>query len=65
MATPEELLEQYKTDPELKKEVDKILEDKKITIDEFYGFIKKHDVEASITDFSQIIKKAQEMGLIK
>ena len=32
MATVEELIKQYDTDPELKKEVDGILADQKITI---------------------------------
>ena len=45
MATVEELIKQYDTDPELKKEVDGILADNKITMGEFLGFAKKHDVK--------------------
>ena len=45
MATVEELIKQYDTDPELKKEVDGILADQKITMGEFLGFAKKHDVK--------------------
>lgn len=65
MATPDELFEQYKTDPELKKEVKEILEDEKITPNEFFGFIKKHNVQANIKDFHVLIKKAKNLGLIK
>ena len=65
MATVEELLKQYETDPELKKEVEQILADNKITISEFMGFVKKHDVEMSLADFPNIIKQAREAGLIK
>ena len=45
MATVEELVKQYETDPELRKEVEKILEDGKITITEFLTFAKEHNVE--------------------
>lgn len=65
MATIEELLKQYETDPELKAEVGKILEDNKITFGEFMGFVKKHDVEISISDFPKIIQEAKDAGLIK
>lgn len=65
MATPEELIEQYKTDPELKKEVDAILEDNKITLKEFMDFTRKHDVHVSVKDFPGLVKKAKELGLIK
>ena len=65
MATIEELIKQYETDPELKAEVEKILEDQKITIGEFMGFVKKHDVEISLSDFSKVIQEAKEAGLIK
>ena len=65
LATIDELLKQYETDPELKKEVEKILEDEKITFAEFRGFVKAHDVEVSISDFPAIIKQAREAGLIK
>jgi predicted transcriptional regulator len=65
MATVEELLKQYETDEALKKEVDKILEDQKITIGEFMGFVKKHDVEISLSDFPKVIQEAKDAGLIK
>ncbi|MBQ3369785.1 MAG: hypothetical protein IJG48_02065 [Mogibacterium sp.] len=65
MATIEELIKQYETDPELKAEVEKILEDQKITIGEFMGFVKKHDVEISLSDFPKVIQEAKDAGLIK
>ena len=65
MATVEELLAQYETDEALKAEVDEILADQKITISEFMGFVKKHDVEVSLSDFPRIIQEAKEAGLIK
>ena len=65
MATVEELIRQYDTDPELKKEVDGILADQKITIGKFMGFVKNHDVEVSLADFPKIIEEAKKAGLIK
>ncbi len=65
MATVEELIKQYETDPELKKEIEEILADQKITLSEFMGFVKKHDVEVSLADFPKIINEAKEAGLIK
>lgn len=65
MATVEELIKQYDTDPELKKEVDGILADQKITIGEFMGFVRNHDVEVSLADFPKIIDEAKKAGLIK
>ncbi len=65
MATVEELIKQYETDPELKKEIEEILADQKITLGEFMGFVKKHDVEVSLADFPKIINEAKEAGLIK
>ncbi len=65
MATVEELIKQYETDEDLKKEVDEILADQKITMGEFLGFVKEHDVEVSIKDFPEVIKQAREAGLIK
>ena len=65
MATVEELIRQYDTDPELKKEEDDILADQKITIGEFMGFVKNHDVEVSLADFPKIIEEAKKAGLIK
>ena len=65
MATIEELIKQYETDPERRKEVEEILADQKITLGEFMGFVKNHDVEVSIKDFPKIISEAKEAGLIK
>ena len=65
MATIEELIKQYETDPELKKEVEDILADQKITLSEFMGFVKNHNVEVSLADFPKIINEAKEAGLIK
>lgn len=65
MATVEELIKQYDTDPELKAEVEEILADQKITFTEFVDFVNKHDVEVSLRDFHKIIKEAKEAGLIK
>ena len=50
---------------ELKAEVDAILADNKITLMEFMGFVRKHDVEVSLADFPNIISQAKVMGLIK
>ena len=65
MAKVEELIKQYETDPELQKEVDAILADQKITMSEFLGFAKKHDVEISLADFPKILSEAKKAGLIK
>ena len=65
MATVEELIRQYDTDPELKKEVDGILADNKITMGEFLGFAKKHDFKVSLAEFPKIIEEAKKAGLIK
>ena len=65
MATVEELIQQYETDPELQKEVEKILEDNKITTKEFISFTKKHDVDISLKDLPNIIKEAKNLGLLK
>ena len=60
MATVEELIQQYDTDPELQKEVDAILEDGKITVKEFMTFAKKHDVDVSLKDLPNVIKEAKK-----
>lgn len=65
MATVDELIRQYETDAELKKEVDEILEDQKITLNEFLGFVKKHDVDVSLADFPKIISEAKQAGFVK
>ena len=64
MATIEELVEQYKTDPELQKEVQNILADGRITIEEFLTFAKKHKVKVSPLDLPRVIAKAKELGML-
>ena len=49
MATVEELIRQYETDPELQKEVNDILADGKITIREFMTFTKNHFTAPRLT----------------
>ena len=63
--TIEELYKQYELDESLRKDIDGILEDNKITLSEFMDFVKKHDVNVSVSDFSEIVKQAKELGLIK
>ena len=65
MATVEELIKQYETDPELQKEVDAILEDGKITLKEFRTFIKNHDMDVSPKELPHVIEEAKKMGLIR
>ena len=65
MATIEELVKQYETDPDLRKEVDGILADNRITLAEFMSFVRNHDVDVSVSDFPKIIKEAKEAGLLK
>ena len=65
MATVEELVKQYETDPELRKEVDVILEDGKITMSEFLAFADKHDVDVSLRDLPNIISEAKKLGMLK
>ena len=65
MATVEELIKQYETDPELRKEIEKILEDGKVTISEFMTFAKAHDVNVSLAELPEYLAKAKELGLIK
>ena len=65
MATPEELIKQYETDPELQKEIDLILEDGKISIKEFISFAKKHDLSVSLKDLPKVVSEAKKHGLIK
>ena len=65
MATVEELIKQYETDPELQKEVQDILADGKVTISEFRAFAKKHDVDISLTDLPKYMNEAKKLGFIK
>ncbi|MBR2547073.1 MAG: hypothetical protein IKF07_02630 [Eubacterium sp.] len=65
MSTVDELLELYQTDPKLQKDVSDILEDNKITPQEFFGFVKKYDLELSVTQLPMIIEEAKKHGFIK
>lgn len=65
MATVEELIEQYETDPELQKEIEEILADGKVTIGEFRAFAKKHDVDISLKDLPKYMEQAKKLGFIK
>lgn len=65
MATVEELVKQYETDPELRKEIENILADGKITPMEFLSFAKEHNVEVSLAELPEYLNKAKELGLIK
>lgn len=65
MATVEELIKQYETDPELQKEVQDIIADGKVSISEFRSFAKKHDVEISLTELPKYMEQAKKLGFIK
>ena len=65
MATVEQLIEQYETDPKLQKEVKDILADRKVTINEYRTFAKKHDVDISLKDLPKYMKEAKKLGFIK
>ena len=65
MATVEELIKQYETDPELQKEVNDILADGKITIREYRTFANNHDLDISLTELPHVIEEAKKMGLLK
>ena len=64
MATVEELIRQYETDPELQKEVNDILADGKITIREFMTFTKNHNLNISLKELPHIKEEAKKLGLI-
>ena len=64
MATVEELIQQYETDPELKKEVDDILADGKISPLEFFSFVTKHHLDMSTLDIDTVTEEAKKAGLI-
>ena len=65
MATVEQLIKQYETDPKLQKEVKDILADGKVTINEFRTFAKKHDVDISFKDLPKYMAEAKKLGFIK
>ena len=65
MATVDELVKQYETDPALQKEVKDILADGKISITEFMAFAKKHKVDISLADLPKYTEQAKKLGFIK
>lgn len=65
MATVEQLVKQYETDASLQKEVADILADGKVSLDEFFNFVRKHDVEISITDLPKYMAEAKKLGFVK
>lgn len=65
MASMEELIEQYETDEALRKEVDAILADGKITPGEFLSFARRHHVNVTLADLPRITAEARKQGLIK
>ena len=65
MATVEELVEQYKTDETLRREVAEITADGKLSVADFLAFARKHDVKIALTDIPKYMKKARELGFIK
>lgn len=65
MATVEQLVKQYETDKALQAEVAEILKDGKVSIMEFMGFAKKHDVQISIDELPKYMAEAKKLGFIK
>lgn len=65
MATVEELIKQYETDPALQKEVADIVADKKVSIQEFMAFAKKHNVKVDMTQLPKYMEEAKKLGFIK
>ena len=65
MATVEELIRQYQTDPALQKEVADIVKDGRGSPAEFMSFAKRHGVKVSLADIPKYMAQAREIGLIK
>ncbi len=65
MATVEELVAQYQTDPVLQKEVADILADGKVSVSEFMRFAKRHHVDVSLADLPRYLEQAKELGFIR
>ena len=65
MATVNELVKQYETDKDLQAEVAAILADGKVSMQEFFAFVKKHDVDVSLADLPKYMAQAKQMGFIK
>lgn len=60
--TVEELIEQYRTDEELRQEVAAILADGKVTMLEGLAFARRHDVRLSLNELPRYVELAQRMG---
>ena len=65
MATVQDLVKQYETDPALQKEVADILADGKVSMTEFFTFVKKHDVDVSLADLPKYMEEAKKLGFIR
>ena len=65
MATVDELVKQYETDKALQDEVAAILADGKVSMQEFFTFVKKHNVNVSLSDLPKYMEQAKQMGFIK
>lgn len=65
MATVEQLVKQYETDPALQKEVAAIVADGKVSVNEFLTFARKHDVEINLADMPKYMAEAKKLGFIK
>lgn len=65
MATVNELVKQYETDKDLQAEVAAILADGKVSMQEFFAFVKKHDVDVSLADLPKYMAEAKKLGFIK
>ena len=65
MASVEELVRQYESDPSLQKEVEEILADGRVSVSEFIGFAKKHHVDVSLKDMPRYMDEAKKLGFIK
>ena len=64
MATVEDLVQQYQTDPALQKEVADIVADGRISMKEFMDFAKRHDVAISLDQLPNYIAQAKQLGFI-
>lgn len=65
MATVDELVKQYQTDPALQAEVKEILADGKVSIKEFMTFCKKHNVSVTLDRIGDYMEQAKQLGFIK
>ena len=65
LATVEERVQQYQTDPALQKEVADILKDGKVSAAELMSFAKKHGVKVSLADIPKYMEQAKQLGFIK